>query len=365
MPLNRAAVSIAKHGVDYARKLGANMFHWGSVIPSMLGPAAVARLDLPPPSDARLRLAQSSGRRFVIFADAEEEFDWKKPLQRTTTSTETIRALPEANKFFTQRGVVPTYLVDWPVVANPFSANIMRQMAAESACDIGTQLHPWVNPPFQEQVTASNSYAGNLAPELEAAKIQTLTEKIERDIGVRPNVFRAGRYGVGANTARILVHLGYRLDVSVRSLFDYRAEGGPDFSIHPIWPWSLGHGLSALPLTAANTGMLRNIIKLNSFAPTRGLLARTGLFDRVPLTPEGVRLHDAVIAIRQLLDTDIQLFSLSFHTPTLVPGNTPYVRTDSDLKKFWAWWDGIFNLFAKHNVLPIRAGEILSALQPV
>ena len=346
-----------------ARASGAKMFHWGSVIPSVGTKSDVARLDLPPPASARLKLPETMGPRFAIFADAEEEFDWEEPFRRESTSTEAIDALPRANEFFTQRGCIPTYLVDWPVVANPDSATVMRDLAAHGHCDIGTQLHPWVNPPFDEDVSILNSYAGNLDRSLEAAKIKTLTDKIEAETGVRPTVYRAGRYGVGPNTASALAELGYRLDVSVRASFDYRAQGGPDFSVHPIWPWTLGGELSEVPLTATTTGLLRDKLRLQNYAPARGLLARAGLFDRVPLTPEGVRLHDALVAIRQLLDSGHQLFSLSFHTPSVVPGNTPYVRNARDLDKFWAWWDGVFNLFAQHGVLPIRSGEIVAALE--
>jgi hypothetical protein len=339
------------------------MFHWGSVIQSAATKQDVARLDLPPPLDARLKLPDRIGPRFAIFADAEEEFDWKGPFRRESTSTEAIDALPEANQFFVRADCVPTYLVDWPVVANPDSAGIMRAMVGDGVCDIGTQLHPWVNPPFHEDVNPHNSYAGNLPRALEVAKLKALTEKIEAETGIRPMVYRAGRYGIGANTAELLAKEGYRLDVSVRASFNYRAQGGPDFTNHPIWPWKLGDQLYELPLTATYTGILRDKLRVNEFGPTRGFLARAGLFDRVPLTPEGVRLHDALIAIRQLLDSGHQLFSLSFHTPTLVPGHTPYVRTASDLKKFWAWWDGVFNMFAKHGVLPIRSGEIVAALE--
>ena len=338
------------------------MFHWGSVIPSAGAMNGVARLDLPPRADARIALPDSLGRRFVIFADAEEEFDWKGPFRREATSTEAIDALPHANRFFTDRNCIPTYLVDWPVVANPDSAAAMRAMADDGACDIGTQLHPWVNPPFDEAITRENSYAGNLPIALERAKLQTLTDKILQETGVRPAVYRAGRYGIGANTAALLAEAGYRLDVSVRATFDYRTQGGPDFSQHPVWPWSVGHGVYEVPLTATTTGLLRDKLRVQDYAPARGMLARLGLFDRVPLTPEGVRLHDALIAIRQLLDSGHQLFSLSFHTPTVVPGHTPYVRNAADLKKFWLWWDGVFSLFAQHNVAPIRSGEIIAAL---
>ena len=339
------------------------MFHWGTVIQSVVATSDVVRLDLPPPAATRVALPETMGHRFAIFADAEEEFDWKAPFRRDATSTEAIDALPQANRFFTDSGCVPTYLVDWPVVANPDSAALIRRMVADGGCDIGTQLHPWVNPPFDEEVTAQNSYSGNLPRALEAAKIRTLTDKIELEIGVRPTVYRAGRYGIGPNTAQLLVEKGYRLDVSVRASYDYRAQGGPDFSQHPIWPWRVSEQLHELPLTAICTGLLRHKLSVNDYAPARGFLARTGLFDRVPLTPEGVRLHDALIAIRQLLDSGHQLFSLSFHTPTLVPGHTPYVRSERDLRRFWAWWDGVFNLFAKHGVMPIRAAEIVSALE--
>jgi hypothetical protein len=339
------------------------MFHWGSVIQSVGAKSDVARLDLPPPAEARRALPDVVGRRFAIFADAEEEFDWRGPFRRDATSTEAIDALPQANRHFTNAGCVPTYLVDWPVVANPDSATVIRTMVADGSCDIGTQLHPWVNPPFDEEVTSQNSYTGNLPRALEAAKIHALTEKIELEIGVRPTVYRAGRYGIGPNTAQLLIDEGYRLDVSVRASFDYRAQGGPDFSNHPVWPWRIADRLHEVPLTATCTGLLRDRLRVQDFAPARGFLARMGLFDRVPLTPEGVRLHDALIAIHQLLDSGHQLFSLSFHTPTLVPGHTPYVRNSADLKQFWAWWDGVFNLFAKHGVAPIRAGEIVAALE--
>lgn len=337
------------------------MFHWGADITATAGPVSVLRLDLPPPDAARVSLPAGAAPRFAIFADAEEEFNWSDGFRRESVSTDTIDALPQANRFFTARGCVPTYLVDWPVVANPTSAMVMRRMADDGACDIGTQLHPWVNPPYDEALTPPNSYAGNLPRSLQAAKLEMLTAKIEAETGVRPLAYRAGRYGVGPDTADILIENGYRLDVSVRSHFDYRKQGGPDFSAHPVWPWRIAPGLSEVPMTTVHTGLLRKYAPFPHLSQIHGLLARTGLVDRVPLTPEGVRLGDALAAIRRLLGDGHQLFSLSFHTPSVVPGHTPYVRDATDLKRFWAWWDGVFGLFEKAGVKPIRSGEIIAA----
>lgn len=337
------------------------MFHWGAPITASNGQNRILRLDVPPPPSAHIELPASLGSRFAIFADAEEEFDWSASFRREAVTTEAIDALPEANRFFTARGCIPTYLVDWPVVANPTSAAIIADMAAQGTCDVGAQLHPWVNPPHDEAVTAHNSYVGNLPRALQAAKLAELTARIESETSIRPVTYRAGRYGVGADTAELLIEQGYRLDVSVRTHFDYRSQGGPDFSAHPVTPWRAATGLYEVPMTAAYTGLLRKRGRLPRLTGLHGLLARTGIIDRVPLTPEGVRLSDAEIAIRQLLNDGHKLFSLSFHTPSVVPGHTPYVRDAGDLKRFWAWWDGVFGLFDRAGVKPIRSGEIIAA----
>jgi len=319
------------------------------------------RLDLPPPPGAMLALPGDFGRRFAIFADAEEEFDWTRPFDRAATATRSIAALPGANRRFVERGIVPTYLVDWPVVDRPESAAILRRLVDRGECDIGAQLHPWVTPPHEEDVCARNSFAGNLPRALEGAKIAALTDRIAGAFGRRPLVFRAGRYGVGPHTGALLAEAGYRLDVSVRALFDYAREGGPDFSRHPALPWRVAPGLRTLPLTSALVGRLRRRARLPRAGWLRGVLARGGLLGRVALTPEGMPLAEVLDAIRLLLDDGHRLFSLSFHTPSLEPGHTPYVRDAADLARFWAWWDGVLGLFAREGVAPARADEIIAA----
>jgi len=321
------------------------------------------RLDLPPPAGARLRLPDSFGQRFAMFGDAEEEFDWNGPFRREAISTLTIAALPEANRRFKETGLEPCWMVDWPVVDNPESGAVVRDLVAQGACAVGTQLHPWVSPPFEEEISRRNSYTSNLPVALQREKLLRLTDRIEAAVGVRPTVYRAGRYGVGPHTAAILAELGYVLDVSVRSRFDYRSQRGPNFSSHPQWPYRVARDLYELPLTTAYTGLLNRWPGFYRAESLRGTLARTGLLARVPLTPEGVPLADALEAIDVLLGEGHQLFSLSFHTPSLVPGHTPYVRDAADLAKFWHWWDGVFDRFAARGVTPVGASELIAAFR--
>jgi hypothetical protein len=40
-----------------------------------------------------------------------------------------------------------------------------------------------------------------------------------------------------------------------------------------------------------------------------------------------------------------RVFAVSYHTPSLLPGHTPYVRTRQDLDAFLAWLEGYCEFF--------------------
>jgi hypothetical protein len=331
--------------------------------------AGQGRIDRSPAREDHVRLPATIGRRFLVFVDTEEEFDWNTPLRRDATGTTAVAALPEAHRRLVGFGIRPTYLVDYPVAASAQAVAVLRPLLEAGECAIGSQLHPWVNPPFEETLTPANSFVGNLPEALERAKLCALTDRIAEAFGQRPTVYRAGRYGVGANTARLLEEAGYRLDVSVRALFDYSAEGGPDFSRRGAEASWAGPArlLMELPLTTVFTGYARRMgsalyAAAGRMRRMRGVLARAGALERIALTPEGTPLPDALRAIRTLLADDIRLLSISFHSPSVVPGHTPYVRDAEDLRRFYAWWDGVLDLLAREGVKPIGANELIEAI---
>lgn len=331
------------------------------------GPIGTGRLDQPPDNAAYLRLPEEFGRRVAVFVDTEEEFDWSKPPSRAQRSTSAAESLPIVHRRLRGYGVAPVYLVDHPIATDPRCVATLREFQESGECTIGTQLHPWVNPPFEEEELPINSFPGNLPIALERAKLTRLTEVIESAFGGRPRVYRAGRYGVGRHTAGLLDELGYRADVSVRALFDYSDESGPDFSrVRPLPYRVAGTGLLEIPLSAAYVGALRGsadaLYRAAGRVPhLRGLLARTGLVSRVALTPEGMPLREVKEAIDRLLDDGLQLFSISFHSPSVEPGNTPYVRDQADLAEFYNWWDGVFDLLDRRGVAPASMDELFAA----
>jgi peptidoglycan/xylan/chitin deacetylase (PgdA/CDA1 family) len=300
-----------------------------------------------------------------VFIDTEEEFDWSKPYSREARSTRAARALPDMQARFREQGVRPVYLIDHPIATDPEAAAILRGFVEAEECEIGTQLHPWVNPPFDEELNLRNSFVGNLDAALERAKVARLTEAIEESVGRRPRVYRAGRYGVGPNTAAILEELGYRADASVRPLFDYSGDGGPNFTAVRPLPYRVG-ALLEIPLCAALTGPLGRggpglYRAIERFRLTRSLASRANLVSRVSLTPEGMPAAEVADAILRLAEEGVRLFTFSFHSPSLEPGHTPYVRSEADLARFHAWWEEIFAFLAREGIAPASFEEILAA----
>ena len=284
-----------------------------------------------------------SAPQLAIVVDTEEEFDWTLPFARENVSTRSIPAQAQAQAIYARFGAVPTYVVDYPVASDPAAVEYLGGLLARGQAEIGAHLHPWVTPPHEEEVTQLNSYHCNLPPALERAKIEALTHLIERGFGARPSVFKAGRYGFGPRTAEALVALGYTIDCSYVPHVSFAADGGPDFRGVPDQPFWLQDGLLEVPLTsgffgaAAGAGPpLAALFDSERAARLRlpGLLARTGLVARSALTPEGVSAGEQIALIKSLMRRGHTFFTLTYHSPSLAPGNTPYVRNEADLAAF-------------------------------
>ena len=321
-----------------------------------------------PAAGSHIAWPQAFGTRFILCVDTEEEFDWSAPFRREGWGTRAMSALPAAHRRFRERAVPVTYLIDYPIATDPASIDALRTILADGVSEVGTQLHPWVNPPFDEAVDLQNSFAGNLPRSLEAAKLDRLDGAIAIAFGRAARVYRAGRYGIGPDTLSLLAARGYRVDTSMRSAYDYRAQGGPDFSAVPNHGYRTGAAgsLIELPLTTVFTGQLRRwgrpLHRIAARVPKgRGVLSRLRLVNRVALTPEDMPLREALEAIRIAAGEGVRLLNFSYHSPTVVPAYTPYVRDAAELAGFWQWWDAVLDLLDRLGVTPASMDQVIAA----
>jgi hypothetical protein len=286
-------------------------------------------------------LSHETRPQLCVVVDTEEEFDWSAPLSRDAVSVTAIDEVDRLQAVLEPHGVKPTYVIDYPVAATPAAASRLAAVARRGACDIGAHLHPWVNPPHVETVSARASYACNLGEELERRKVGILKDTIEARLGVPARSYKAGRYGFGRTSASALEELGFDVDLSVSPHLDHTHDGGPSFEGFLPVPAFFGHRrrLLEVPCTVGFTGAARRVgpglHRLASaawLAPLRavGVLARGGVLNKIMLSPENSTFKEMRAVTEALHRDGLRVFSLTFHSPSLKPGCTPYVRTAQD-----------------------------------
>lgn len=315
--------------------------------------------------------------------DAEEAFNWSHPFSLDARDVVSMRSQHLAHRVFSRHGVVPVYLADYPVAAQDAGRAPLRELLQDGLCDVGAQMHPWVTPPHIETINESNSFAGNLPVALELEKARCLTDTLADAFGTMPRIYRTGRYGVGPRTADILKSLGYVVDSSLAPCWPPPGRRGLPgawaSAPKPYWV-DADRTLMEIPVSAALVGRMsgRSGEALAPFLfgprarrlPIAGGMARLGLLERIRLTPEGMTVPEAKRLVRHMLAGGHRVFSLTYHSPSLEPGNTPYVRDIAQRDRFLAWLDEFYTFFREEvggrmaTWQEVRFGSGATAEQP-
>jgi hypothetical protein len=288
---------------------------------------------------------------FVITIDTEED-DWES-WQRTGSRVENVQQLSVVQQICDRFGAIPTYLITYPVAVENSSAKLLKKISERGGCEIGAHCHPWNTPPFEEAIISRNTMLCNLPRELQHRKLEKLHEIIVDRLGITPTSFRAGRWASGPGVAASLDRLGYQVDSSVTPYFSWTDLGGPDFSKGLPFPYrfmpddilseDLHGSLLELP---PSIGFLQK--DFDRCASTRrwiierrlprlhflGLLNRLRMLNLRWLSPEVTNLKDMVLLIKRFLSKGYSFLNLMFHSNSLVPGISPFVRNEEDLRLF-------------------------------
>ncbi|MBF0311383.1 MAG: polysaccharide deacetylase family protein [Magnetococcales bacterium] len=292
----------------------------------------------------------------LVVVDTEEEFDWNAPFSREACAVTAMAAVGRGQAVCDRFKVSPVYVVDYAVVSREEGWAPLKEIHDSFRGVIGAHLHPWNTPPFEEELSQANAYPGNLPATLEQSKLRHLTARIQEVFGRTPCIYKAGRYGFGPHTAQLLETEGFECDLSPAPPFDFRADGGPNYLSEGNEPCWFGHRrrLLRLPTTGGFCGFWRGsgsrLYPLISQGWRKalhlpGVMARLGLLERMRLSPEGHTLEEMRRLTRTLLGDGLRVFTLSYHSPTLKPGCTPYVRDERELERFLATLEGYLAFF--------------------
>jgi hypothetical protein len=315
-------------------------------------------MTLQPAMLAARPLPASTTTRPILFVvvDTEEAFDWNAPVSSASTDVRAIRHVGRLQAIWSSHGIRPTYVVDYPVASQPDGVGPLKEIFDSGGCDIGAHLHPWVTPPFGEDVNGPNSFACNLPRALEAAKIRVLAEQIRASFGTTPTIYKAGRYGFGPSTAAALEELGFEIDLSIIPQMDFSGECGPSFAAFDASPFLFGRTrpLLEVPCTTGYIGLAKRagsqvhpIADSRALRPMRlvGVMAKLGILNKVVLSPEASTLDEMKALVRSSVARGLRVFSLTLHSPSADVGCTPYVRSHADLERFLARTEAFCEFF--------------------
>ena len=312
----------------------------------------------------------------IVSIDVEED-DWGV-YHSDGESLTNLDSLPRLQELFDRHRVKPTYLIDYPVACDHFHGAFFQEVLRTGKAEIGVHLHPWNTPPFaSEEVNSEyHSRLHNLPPDIQKKKLTALTEAIEKHMGKRPTSFRAGRFSFNSHTIEILDELGYRVDSSFAPFMHWEGNYQKE---RPLWypyrvpsnhrvetsaqnpglweiPATIGFNRSPFELCSSlyehlGKGLLR-VFRL------RGVLKHLHLLKKIGLSPEWSNHKDMLELSRVFVRKGVPILNLFFHSTSLLPGLSPFVRSEEDLEKFYENLENYFGrLNTAYDVTAIRLSE--------
>lgn len=293
-------------------------------------------------------------RYLIITIDTEEEFNWHRtPFPSEGGTVKNVHELRRLQRVFDRLNAKVTYFVDFPVLRNEVSRNILRKLYEQYGAEMGTHLHPWCTPPFEEELNIVNTMANNLPARLVRSKLEGLTELFIQVFGFRPLSYRAGRFAFDEASAKIIGELGYKIDSSITPFYDWSRDSGPNFFFAPLRPYFIdnrgifsenknGQILEVPISTGFNRTPFRFWSKIYFFAKKRhlrylkmvGALDRSNLLKRIILGPELQSLEEMKSLVRSLCREEFHVFNMIFHSSSLIPGGNSIIKTVEEAGAF-------------------------------
>jgi hypothetical protein len=288
-------------------------------------------------------------RTIVMVSVDTEEDNWVAT--RDGVTVENVRELPKLHRVLEDYGAPVTYFTSHAVASAPWAATLLSGLERDGRAEIAAQLHSWNTPPLDEPMVPRNTMLLNLPADLQRAKVDRLTETISAIRGRRPTAFRAGRFGLGADTIKALLAAGYQTDSSVTPWITWQdTDEGANFVGAPLRAyrtdgtvdvrWPTRDGIVEVPLSCGYTrwpfDKWHTTWEMLQSVGSAGIASRLAVVRPVTLSPETNPLPDLIQLARLLVEHDVPHLSLFWHSPTLVPGLTPFVHSAADVERLYA-----------------------------
>jgi hypothetical protein len=249
-------------------------------------------------------------------------------------------------------------------------------LADRDEVEIGAHCHPWNTPPTTGS-GSERSMMSRLPADANRRKVAEVTSLIRQELGVKARTFRAGRWAFGPTVSTALAAEGYLVDASVTPFVDWSPEGGPDYiethrrpyRFHPERPFEPAPDGSMVEIPTSvgylrgghrRMARFRRSLENSMLARLKivGILGRAGLIQRRWLSPEHSSAADMRRLCLALLRSGEPVLGLTFHSCTLLPGATPFVRDEQDRQRFLGWIEDVLRYASESGFTFATLGEV-------
>jgi hypothetical protein len=295
--------------------------------------------------------------KFILTIDTEGDNQWDHGRLLTV---ENIKFVPRFQDLCEKYNIRPTYLVTSEVCDDNFAQEIFTDYISKDKAEIGTHLHGWTTPPFQNKDgyrynDLHHTFATEFPENILTEKVRYLTDQIESSFGKRPLSFRSGRYGFDENLARILAENGYLVDSSITPYTSWtvhkgipEGKGGPDFIDKKPFPFRYNFttcSLLEIPITilptmfplskdkAITSYYFRNVDNSIFLKVLRKLFFNSQPLWLRPLPWMNMDLFDKLLC--QAENIKLQNIVMMFHSSELMPGCSIYRPDKNSIEKLY------------------------------
>lgn len=275
-------------------------------------------------------------KKFIITIDTEGDnlWGWKEgmPLR-----TENVQYLPRFQELCNQYDFIPTWLCNWEMVNDDRFVSFVKKNLNEGTCSVGMHLHAWNTPPEFDSLPrhekAGLPYLIEYPKEIMREKIVRMTDIIEKKIGIRPVVHRAGRWAMNDDYFELLAECGYIADCSITPYINWKTSWGqtpgfegPDYSNEEV-RISKRKNVTEIPVTTLWDDERKKALWLR---------------------PNRKNLDEMLRLIEFYQNSELEYLMFMLHSSELMPGGSPTFQTEGGIEILYEHLDIIFNMISEN-----------------
>ena len=251
----------------------------------------------------------------------------------------------------------PVYLTNYEMAQSDTFVSEAIKWLNNKQCEIGLHLHAWNNPPIVDDNVPNTGcqYLIEYSDDVMNDKFQILYNLIQEKFKIQPISHRAGRWAMNESYFKLLEKYGVLIDCSVTPGIDWSNNiggslGGSDYSNATKSVHSLERVVEIPPtirkIRNLRVGTLKHQIK-NIIYP-----------DTVWLRPAMCCLK----SMKRLVDIvdkeqDCDYLEFMIHSSELMPGGSPYFKTEDSVEKEYDTISGIFDYVKKKGYIGVTLKE--------